>query len=435
MVGARGTGKSFWASVFTDDSTRLQIAPAFPRLRLGDVVARAGFVDQAIDKAISRKTLDQLLADKPERVETIWLLVALRAAEDVLDEETFSSYADGLDVYSNNEVLELRLREVDDKLALSHRRLVVVFDALDRLSSSWDDMRLRTSSLLETLLSLRAYRSIRFKLFMRPEQLSSVPSSFTDLSKLRAGAFDLRWTSLDLFGLAFSNLLRSPDTKEAFIALLDGLRMGSVEEALNRIQLPPAVLRSPESQERIFVALAGKYMGSDARRGRTYTWLPKHLADTKGRLTTRSFHLALSAADRHERMPSPEHALTIEGIKHGVVEASVLRVNQLKDEYGWIDLALQPLAGQEVPCEGMAIYQRWFDAGTLENINAQAHQIGYLPPFAGDYSDRASVTDLLIAMMDIGIIELRPDQRVNIPDLFRIAALMLRRGGPAPLPQ
>jgi hypothetical protein len=175
-------------------------------------------------------------------------------------------------------------------------------------------------------------------------------------------------------------------------------------------------------------------MGVDARRGRTYTWLPNHLSDTKGRLTPRSFLTSLGSAARHERVPLNDHALTIDGIKHGVSEASVLRVDQLKDEYGWIDLALQPLAGQEVPCAAWAIYDRWEEAGTLREIEGQSNAIGYLPPFSGDYGSSEASANLLVALMDIGVIEIRPDGRVNIPDLFRIAALMLRRGGLRPLP-
>jgi hypothetical protein len=435
VVGARGTGKSFWASVFTDNDLRADLAPRYSRLRLSDVVARPGFVDQALPGAISRNTLDEILADDPNLAGKVWLLVALRAAEDVLDNTTFRTYSEGVEVYRSSEKLENRLREVDETLSQRSKKLVVVFDALDRLSNTWDAMRSRTTALLETLLSLRAYKSIKFKLFMRPEQLSSVPAAFTDLSKLRAGAFDLRWSALDLYGLAFTQLLHDGTTNAAFKSMLAGLHIGSPDVVNGKDQLPFTVLRDPATQEKIFTTMAGHYMGNDARRGRTYTWLTKHLSDTKNRLTPRSFLLALGEAARHERMPSPIHALTIEGIKHGVSAASVLRVTQLKDEYGWIDLALQPLAGQEVPCEAEAIYRRWFEADTLKTIRDQSKGAGYLLPFAGDYSNDESVADLMIAMMDIGIIEMRADERVNIPDLFRIAALMLRRGGPAPLPQ
>jgi hypothetical protein len=58
VVGARGAGKSFWASVFADDATRRAVAPFYPRLRLSDLVVRPGFVDQAISTAVSRDTLE-----------------------------------------------------------------------------------------------------------------------------------------------------------------------------------------------------------------------------------------------------------------------------------------------------------------------------------------------------------------------------------------
>ncbi len=433
VVGARGTGKSFWASIFTDDATRQAVAPTYPRLKLDSVVARAGFVDQAIGTAVSRATMDEVAGFDEVRTARLWLLIAIRAAEDVLGIPTFASFEEAYTIYNKSEAIESRLRALDEILSDRGIKLVVVFDALDRLSNRWDRIRLRTSSLLEALLALRAYRSIRFKLFMRPEQLSSVPAAFTDLSKLKAGSFDLRWSQLDLYGLLFSDLLRREETSEAFKHLLSMLRIPVSTDMNNIFQLPGSLLHSSPAQERLFVRIAGPYMGADARRGRTYTWLPNHLSDTKGRVTPRSFLTALGAAARHEREPILGLALTIDGIKHGVSEASVLRVEQLKDEYGWIDLALQPLAGQEVPCYADAIYDRWHDADTLHEIERDSSTLGYLPPFLGSYSDADANFNLLKALMDIGVIEVRSDGRVNIPDLFRIAALMLRRGGPRPL--
>ncbi|MGO4167882.1 hypothetical protein [Novosphingobium sp. YAF33] len=433
VVGARGTGKSFWASVFTDQATRNAVAPAYPRLHLANVEARPGFVDQAISTAVSKATLDDLARDDEEITRRLWLILAIRAAEDVLAAKTFTTLEEGLSLYKRSETTELRLHELDTILANSNKRLVVVFDALDRLSNNWDRIRVRTTTLLETLLAIRAYRSIKFKLFMRPEQLSSVPSAFTDLSKLKAGSYDLRWHATDLYALAFSNLIRNPSASPAFNELLISMNIFREPQTNFSSDLPYYLMRSSDVQERVFNRIAGAYMGADARRGKTYSWLPKHLSDTKGRLTPRSFLTALGAAARHERMPTAEHALTIDGIKHGVSEASVLRVDQLKDEYGWIDLALQPLAGQEVPCEFSALFDRWSDADTLALISSQAASIGYLPPFTGDFRENG-MRDLLVSLMDIGVLEIRSDNRVNIPDLFRIAALMLRRGGLRPLP-
>ncbi len=431
VVGARGAGKSFWASVFADDVTRQAVAPFYPRLRLSDVVVRPGFVDQAISTAVSRDTLDELATDEAE-ARRLWPVLAIRVAEDIVADSTMDTLEQGVKKYAKSEAREARLRVLDQQLRARGKRLVIVFDALDRLSNDWTKLRQRTTSLLETLLALRAYRSLHFKLFMRPEQLESVPAGFTDLSKLKAGAFDLRWSTTDLYALAYAWLANASESKRAFANLLRLQRIAPPMVVKSKLTLSEELLRDPDAQQKVFVAIAGPYMGSDKRRGRTYPWLPKHLSDTKDRVTPRSFLMALGAAARHERSPLPKYALSIEGIKHGVSEASILQVDQLKDEYGWIDLALQPLAGQEVPCPSSEIFERWSEAGTLGEIRRQGATTGYLPPFAGDFRQDDASENLLAALREIGVVERRSDGRVNIPDLFRIAALMLRRGGPRP---
>ncbi len=432
IVGARGAGKSFWASVLADDETRSSVEPFYPRLQLKNVQVRPGFVDQALETAVSRDTLDEL-ATSEIASRRMWLVLAIRASENVLGESTFESLAEGLVTYSTSEARELRLRHLDRQLASNNIRLVIVFDALDRLAGNWNDLRVRTSTLLESLLTLRAYRNINFKLFMRPEQLDTVPLGFTDLSKLKAGAFDLRWSVTDLYALAYSWLANTEISRSAFEALLLRLRLPASVHENRRVALPASLLKDSDVQARVFTAIAGPYMGSDARRGKTYPWLPKHLSDTKGQVMPRSFLTALGAGARDDRLPRAEHALSIGGIKHGVSSASVLRIDQLKDEYGWIELALEPLAGQEVPCPADAIYDRWDEAGTVEQIQQQSEEKGYLPPAASKVASSNAAQLLLSAMMEIGVVEIRPDGRVNIPDLFRIAALMLRRGGPRPL--
>ena len=432
VVGARGAGKSFWASILADDTVREAVASYYPRLRLGKLSVRPGFVDQAISTAVSRDSLDEL-ATSERATRKVWQIVAIRAGEDVLRIPTFRTLTEGLNRYPNSEDREIRLREIDTHLSMAGGRVLVLFDALDRLAGDWNDLRLRTTTLLETLLGLRAYRSIKFKLFMRPEQLSSVPVGFTDLSKLKAGAFDLRWSTHDLYGLAFNWLANESNSAVPFQELLARLRLPSPTREDEKIGLPSLLLRDEEVQERVFRSIAGPYMGTDKRRGKTYTWLPKHLSDTKGRVMPRSFLTALGSAARDGRQPRSDFALSIEGIKHGVSSASVLRIEQLKDEYGWIELALGPLAGQEVPCHADFIFERWETADTLDAIAEDARSKGYLPPASSSNPSDYPTEQLLSALMDIGVVEVRSDERINIPDLFRIAALMLRRGGPRPL--
>jgi hypothetical protein len=51
-------------------------------------------------------------------------------------------------------------------------------------------------------------------------------------------------------------------------------------------------------------AIAGEYMGADKKRGRVYTWLPLHLADSREETSPRTFLTAWREAALHEPAPA-----------------------------------------------------------------------------------------------------------------------------------
>jgi len=63
---------------------------------------------------------------------------------------------------------------------------------------------------------------------------------------------------------------------------------------------------------------------------------------------------------------------------------------------------------------------------------ANNKESGFLPPFPSTVRT-SRYEALLESMAKIGVVEYRPDGRVDIPDLFRVAALMLKKGGLSPL--
>ena len=67
---------------------------------------------------------------------------------------------------------------------------------------------------------MRSYRSLRLKLFLRPEQLDDPAVGFTILSKLKAGKIDLSWDSVDLYGLFFTRLANEELSRRAFARLV-----------------------------------------------------------------------------------------------------------------------------------------------------------------------------------------------------------------------
>jgi hypothetical protein len=146
-------------------------------------------------------------------------------------------------------------------------------------------------------------------------------------------------------------------------------------------------------------------------------------------VTPRSFLTALRRAAEVSQAAN-DRVFTIDGIKEGLRAASRVRVDQLKEEYKWIELALIPLAGMRVPCSERDILKRWQETATADAIMRDAKDKGYLPP--SEIPALGHAAGLLATLLKIGVLDRRPDDRVNMPDIFRIGASLIGRGRVAP---
>jgi hypothetical protein len=438
VVGIRGAGKSFWAGALGGDDAREVVTSAYPELHLERYLIAYGFTGFEGDPIAPSPDTAQQYTESADRARLFWRIVVFRALGHAAGLTIPNTYRELMGALSDPEDREMQMRDGDTTLNQKGKRLLLIFDALDTLSNDWPRLRLLTKALLEVTYAMRSYRSLRLKLFLRPEQLDDPLVGFTDLSKLKAGRIDLSWGSVDLYGLFFTRLANEGASREAFTTLArqEHIDLGSRS---NRVRLPASLTHDPVVQERIFVRLAGRYMGSDHRKGKTYSWLPAHLADAFRMVTPRSFLTSLRKAAEVSRA-ADNRLLSIEGIKEGLREASRVRVDQLKDEYKWIELALAPLEGLRIPCTEEDIIQRWRDVKTTQAIEGDSKQKGYLAPSempSTEHDKKAiPVVDrdrgLIMTLLKIGVLERRPDGRINMPDIFRIGAALIGRGRVAP---
>ncbi len=258
---------------------------------------------------------------------------------------------------------------------------------------------------------------------------------FVELPKLRAAAVRLQWCVADLYGLFFSRLLKADDShaREAVGHLLESLGLEGVDTygVLNR-RWPLAV--GTQAQRKVMTALAGRYMGPGAhayKKGNTYDWPINRLADAFDEVTPRSFLGMLKAAAEHGAPPD-NRVIVPEGIRHGLREASKTRVDQLHQEFPWIKGVLAPLAGLLLPQEQAAVCGVWRRAQTLRRLFEDAGRHGYLPPFPEE--EGHDERQLFSALERIGVMFRCKDERLDTPDLFRVAARLLKTGAAAPAP-
>lgn len=433
VVGGRGVGKSFWAATLADPAAKKRAAEAYPQLKLDHVDVQLGFHEGAQGAGMLAPSPGSLklaldIVDDPV---WIWRSVLLQAVNPNVGPRRLTDRVKWL--MHDPETYDELTYAADQKYAQSGRRLLIVFDALDVLANDWDTIRRLTIGLARLALETGSRRSIRIKMFMRTDHFQDMKrKTFADFSKLRTAAVELDWRTVDLYGALFARLWRDEHSSRAAKDLAEKIRIRNADG-----KDLPYVLRDNElAQQKFFALFAGEFMGANEKRGRTYTWVPKHLADGHGETSLRSFLIALKEAALRGSERS-RLAIDYVGINEGVLKASDTRREEIQEDHPWVEDALSPLSGLTVPCDEDEIHSRWDDAHVYEKIVKRSDperpavpaQLSLVDldrePWGGEIA-------LMEALVELGVAERRNMGRVNFPDIYRVAAKMKRRGGVAP---
>ncbi len=325
---------------------------------------------------------------------------------------------------------------VGAELERSGHKHLVLFDALDRLADSWPTIRPLARALFQVALDTLANRGLRLKLFVRPDMLADREIlAFPDSSKLKARRASLTWRRVDLYALLFQCLGNDKQHGEMFRThCLENFQAPwlGIEGGW---ALPDSLRRDERLQQAVFDAIAGPHMAADPhghKKGFPYSWLPNHLIDGHGQVSPRSFFAALWRASAEPTASDWRYALHFNQIKLGVQEASKIRVAELSQEdYPWVAPLMEPLRGQSVPCAADEVLALWRRANTLERVSripSENVEVRLLPPHFED-GPKAMLKDL----EDLGIIEFLRDGRTQMPDVYRVAFGLGRKGGVKPL--
>lgn len=436
VVGNRGGGKSFWSGVLAHDESREKVGTLYPRLSLQSVSVVLGFHETSADgfdsgPAPSRSDLTAL-----ERAgysaQDIWRGVLMQALYNAKLPIPGESAGHGLRsavqwVSSQPADFEKQLRVADTFLQTQKRQFVLLFDALDRLGEGWAQIRRRTDGIMRLALQLRSSRALRTKIFMRSDQFADQKVfSFPDASKLRQESVLLSWRRRDLYGLLFQRLWNDEHASGSFRKLVTtatGIRSGSDT-------LPAALATDEERQAQVFYAIAGEFMGAGPTGGRTYSWLHDHLADAAGETSPRSFLFAIKNAAGESQ--DHDRVLSHKDLHVGVQNASQIRLSQLKEDYWWVEDAIGALEGLLVPANPGDFISRWAERKTAAAILLDSRKSNRLPPVLLADEPAEPEVRLLEELVHINVIERRTNGKINMPDIFRVAAKMKRRGGLRP---
>lgn len=418
VVGNRGVGKSFWAHALTQPAARAKAAQKFKRLQ--GIEAYIGFnasenrEDTAPSSAVVADCLEAGLS-----ADVVWRTVVTRAAwryMDVQSPGTGDFKKDAQWVTGNIDKSEEILSQLDGQLANDKKKLLIVFDALERVADNWNSNRELVKALLKRALAMESYRAIRLKVFMRQDQYAvNDLFAFPDGSKIRNARVDLRWKPEDLYDLLFQRLKNDNISADAFKTL---------ETQIGNLGLP----RRNAVRKAIIDSIAGEFMGATAKRGAVFTWVPLHLSDAREETSPRTFQTAWRAAAEYGSELNDKSVDHL-GLLAGVGKASEDRLAELKEDYQWIEKALDPLRHAMVPMEKVELIELWKQNKTIDQINKIPET--NIPMLQMDGSHTAEEA-LLNVLKEIGVMEIRSNGKINVPDIFRVHAGIKRKGGVKP---
>ncbi len=429
VIGMRGVGKSLWTATLNSPKLRTMIQREWQMEGYQSMRVRVAFGLDESDKLFpAPETLENLATQVEPR--HIWRAVWVDELRHILAEPwpNCTSWAERTAwVKDNPELTSQLIQQADTRLSSQSEQLLLVFDSLERLSPSadWGQNRRLLQGALQLALSLRSTRAMRAKLFLRPDMYDDPePWQFPESSKLKQSRSELGWSPMDLYKLLLQLLVNDEQHGKEIsqILHLEKQLMHRPEGGVAITGLADDALRGRMEE------IMGKHMGSDARRGMTYTWVPNHLADAKGRVSPRSFLIAFNKAaeETHQQHSTHEHAVHYRAIHAGVTEASRIRVEEIQEDYPWVTPLLEAIQQITVPCSPEDLTNRWKQA-TLTQMKKEKK----LPPrrFTTDLVRRGNLEALLDDLEDLAVISRAEGGRINMPDIFRVAAGIKRKGG------
>ena len=435
VEGIRGAGKSFWFSLLASPKHLSFVRSSFPEARLpASVQVAQGFgMGLSIAQAPNAEALAALLEGK-FRARSIWRAVVAHHAGIGGTFESLATWAERVQwIQENAESYARGIEAADQRLANRGETLLVLFDALDRMADDWQHVHQQAKGLLQVALDMRSMRAIRCKVFARPDLLQDASvTSFSDYSKLLATKASLVWQRADLYALLYQCLGNADVSRKHFAAWITRSKADLAANASGDWAVPSSLRKDEERQEALFERIAGKAMGSSIKRGKPYTWLVNHLQDGLNQVSPRSFLAALgkAAAETDADFALP---LDYRGIQRGVQEASQIRVQEIAEDYPWVASVMEPLRGNlTVPCAANEIEKIWKGNQTLKQLERRLTRSGEamkLPPQHIEQGAAGLLTDLGA----LGMVQRIDDERIQMPDVFRVAFGFGRRGGVKPL--
>ena len=312
------------------------------------------------------------------------------------------------------------LDSLDRKLEQVDRWIVVSYDELDVIGEAdWDSMIAMIRGLVGFWASYsRRWTRIRPKIFLRTDLFRRHGQSFgADLIKLAANRAEITWSDRNLYAMLVKRIAN------ASARLADYCRESRVRfDEDPDLGLIPRLQKSTDAKP-LIERIAGQFMGANLKKGRTFPWLLTHVRDGNGHAIPRALVRLIEEAatqERERQLATYNRLLDPRSIRRALDVVSkeyVLQVNS--HELPWLPGVERRLKGHGVPMERRAAENL---LGHDWDESWSQYQQVVRPPA----DNPSQLTDLLL---EIGVFSIRPQKKIDVPDLYLAGLGLTRKGG------
>ncbi len=394
VTGIRGSGKS-------------ELCRALGRRSVTPASLPDGYPD--------KDTLQKLLQSQNSSPRLIWKTVLLVQLGHPLLLALASWQASYSWVQEHPEEVAGYLGVADLELQRQNKVCVLLLDHFEQMADALRDRVRLLRGVLELIQELRAFATLRVKAFVNSDLLAQPGvSGFPGAARVLGSQVELRWQPADLYGLLYCKLggISDLEARQHFQSLMGG--------GWGFPSTPPpywmggtSVMHADWQQ-----ALFG-YLHQGGLSPASLSWfhkLPQDLTDSLGRISPRSFLLAVRTAAEHYREGFP---LLAQALQAGILAAARKWKQELNEELPWAHQAMDLLKEQWVPLQPREVFALWrkhgFKAPSAESEGRASTEYDYQSALEG--------------LQQLGALSLMTDGRIEVPELYRLGFRLGRRGG------
>ncbi len=311
------------------------------------------------------------------------------------------------------------LDDLDARLKQEGRWMFVNYDELDTLGGiDWELMGILIRGLLTFWAEYtRRWQRLQAKIFLRTDLFTNARIVTADFAKLASNRLELTWSDRNLHAMWIKRIANMSQNWLAYC------QQAGVQFERDDILGWIPRLPNAEAAQPLVEKIAGAFMGSNIKKGRTFTWILDHLRDGNEQITPRALVSLWGYAAAQEldaAKASGQQLIHPTSLRRALEQVSEEYVRMLKSrDMPWLEGLSRRLLSREVPLTR----KEWIEILAADweqwRNNEQKTQ---RPP-------GKTPAEFLDLLLQLGVYRKRPDGRIDVPDLFLYGLKVKRRGG------